>query len=752
MSLFTPNRLRGLLLLAGIICNPCRADWTTSTDLSVVRTAPAGGQVQGQNPPGFAWAQFPSTGAPVTYEVEVVGVKTGIQRFVVTRNWLLPEHAFAADSYTWRVKPSNGAVWSDARQFAIDQTSQEFVVPCEAVLKQRILARTQWRSLPPEVAANTDPAMLQARAALKARLRYEVNINTTKLAVPRDVDWPERYSPDLTPAYRAQAAAIRWATNSVGRQLESAAVLWRLRGAADLNPDALLAEAILRGDQFAALDPDGPTSFVNQDQGTRQIALALIKAVDLLGPDLDPVRRAQWLAAVGRRTAVIYERISGANNRLDQMPFDSHGGTNYGVLSTVATLALERIPAAETWFDYAFRGYANSLSPWGGADGGFANGSAYANYSADYFGQLWQPIAAASGVNLFAKPWAANFARFFAHFSPPGSPTYLFGDEHELALNRTSVKTYAARVASPAAAWYANSLGVADDALGGLQAAWPGPAAVTPAAPANAAVYPSIGWVALHSDLANPLRTSIYFKSSPYGSYNHSHADQNSLVINSGGKRLLIEAGQSDGYGTDQARDWYRQTKAHNAITVDGGQGQLLGLNDNRLSLGWNGAITGFRAGGDSAGAVDTASGNALPAYGPLLSRAVRQIWYLRDKDVLVVRDTLASIQERTFEWNMHALLSLQAGADGTVRIDNAERKLCIRSLSPGTAFAARTAPANAAGPVQVHGAFYNVVKSKSAEFVVVLDVGCSNPTLAWSGAGAGRTLWVERQELSLPE
>ena len=34
----------------------------------------------------------------------------------------------------------------------------------------------------------------------------------------------------------------------------------------------------------------------------------------------------------------------------------------------------------------------------------------------------------------------------------------------------------------------------------------------------NAAVFPVIGWAAMHSDLRDPRRTSVYFKSSPYGS------------------------------------------------------------------------------------------------------------------------------------------------------------------------------------------------------------------------------------------
>ncbi|MDC8758272.1 heparinase II/III domain-containing protein [Janthinobacterium fluminis] len=772
MLLFQTKRLRGVLLLASVACSPCvvhaaaaapQSDWSVSTDPSVVRAAPAGNQVQAQNPPGFAWPRFVDARrvAASSYNVRVVGTNgtSGSYEFVVKRNWLLPEQALAAGDYQWQVKPDNGPDWSAWHAFSIDASSSVFLVPAADVLKQRIRARGAMRSLPPEVLANTDPDMLRARAPLKELLLREFKVKTD-LPEPRDADWPLRPNTAPPAVYAVQTTAIRHAINDLARQLEAAALLWRLKKD---DGGKTLEEALKRGNQLAALDVEGPTSFANQDQASRLIAMALIKAVDVLDTDLDATVRAKWLDIVERRTAVIYRDIMGVSGRLDQFPFDSHGGTNYGVLATVATLALNRFPkdrldVAETWFDYAFRGYANSLSPWGGGDGGFANGTAYAEYSTDYYGQMWQPIAAATGVNLYAKPWAAGLVNFMAHFTPPGSPNHLFGDQHEVVPVRRIAKTYAMRVASPTAAWYASKLNATEDALAGLQAAWSGPAAATPlSAPANAAEYPSVGWVAMHSDIADPKRTSVYFKSSPYGSFNHSHADQNSIVINSGGEPLLVEAGASDFYGSVQAETWYRQTKAHNAITVmdgvDGG-GQRLGTNDNRLSLLWNGATSHFTHTPE----LDSVIGDASAAYSSngLLTSAVRQVWYLRDQDLVLVRDTLASALARTYEWNMHAAESMEPDRDGMVHIRKGNSELCIRSLSGDTAFATRATPDNVQpvkGQTQVHGVLYNRTKSKTAEFLVALDVGCKRPTLRLEGSGADRALWVGRdRRVALPQ
>ncbi|NHZ79867.1 DUF4962 domain-containing protein [Massilia sp. CCM 8695] len=748
MSFFSVRPLPCLLFCAGIIGAPAHADWAASATLSVVRPVPVGDQ--GQNPPGFAWSQKTINKKLASgYVVEVTGPGGATQSFKVSRNWLLPDKIFAPGSYSWRVRANEDTEWTEARKFRIDAVaSLPFIVPSETALIDFIKARGAVRSLPPELAASRYVVLPAERLKLRESLQNEVIRNKTALPTPSDATWPERVTNPPTQAYLDQAAVIRNAITPLARQLESAALLWRLCG--NDKPEVVKAnldEAIRRGNELAALSSDGPTSYREQDQATRVIALSLIKAIDLLGPAVGKADSDRWLAAVKSRGAAIYNDVLGAGNKIDQYPFNSHGGTNYGMLSAIATLGLGRVEGAEQWFRFSFRGYANSLSPWGGADGGFANGTAYAEYSEELFGQLWQPIAAATGVNLFSKPWAINFVRFMAHFDPPGTPTHLFGDEHEVIPVRQRSKSYAQQVRSPVAAWYAQSLGEKENALVGLQAPISTEQPLTPVAPADAAEYPSIGWVAMHSKMTDPPEkmTSVYFKSSPYGSYNHGHADQNSLVINSGGRQLLIEAGTADKYGSDQAAAWYRQTRAHNAITYDGGVGQKLGIGDKVESLGWNGAISNFR----TTATLDSVTGTATAAYGSALDSAVRQVWYLRQKNVVVVRDKLSAPVERIFEWNMHALNPMTHRTDGSVRITNDTSSLCLLSLTPSV-YAEYPAPAIAAGPLQYHAAFNTKARATKGEFVVVLDIGCKGNVAVLGGTAAEPVVTIDGQPLRL--
>ena len=286
----------------------------------------------------------------------------------------------------------------------------------------------------------------------------------------------------------------------------AAALLYRITG-----EKRFLNEAISIGDQMSALNPEGPTSYVNQIQGTRSIALALIKGVDLLGADLDDKRRKTWLKIVSQRGNQIYRDLTSNNIKIDEFPLDSQGGQSLAYLAVIATLAIGDVPDATAWFDFAFRDYASWVMAWSGPEGGFANGTAYAQYTAYFALRIWQPMEYASGVNLFAKPWSIGFANYFIDFVPPGSKSHLFGDGHEVVPEFRDIKAFVSRVATPEAAWYVSSIPTNEDALALLEAEYPLPVArmASKQVPPHATYFSSIGWVAMHSDLTDPEDTSV---------------------------------------------------------------------------------------------------------------------------------------------------------------------------------------------------------------------------------------------------
>jgi len=748
MKLF-PSMLPLVLASATLsVALPAHADWVQSPDPVVVAPAPANLQTQAQNPPTFTWARHSS--GPASYTIEVKSSTGTVTSYTSNRNWLLPSQSLPVGSYTWRVRPTATQEWSDYRGFMISQNSQLFIVPENAELRARISKQARPRGLQglPLYSA-WSPALKAERNAAMVKLRSEIDWVTVKPGPGvQDSNWKLVTGHLLTAANVAQTSDIRQMVTANVRQLEGASLLYRLTG-----EQKYLTEAIYRGDMLAALNPYGPTSYVNQDQGTRMIALGLIKSIDTLGTAIDGTRRAAWLNVVRLRTNDIYADLSGSNGRMDQYPFDSHGGTNLGYLALIATLSLGEIADADTWFDFSFRAYAAAFSAWSGPEGGFANGTAYAQYTADLALQVWQPLVRATGVNMFVKPWSAGFVRYFMHFVPPGTPRHLFGDEAEVVPNLAIMKAFVAHYATPIAGWYFNALKVDMDALTLLQAPYPLPVSsvASPAAPESSRLYPSIGWVAMHSSLADMERTSLYFKSSPYGSYNHSHAEQNSFVLVKNGVALLGPSGYSDYYGSPLANTWYRQTRAHNAVTFDGGVGQAI---DGYTQQGYTktkaygGKITAF----STTAPMDYVAGDATETYGGALTQAVRKIWYLRDQNAAVIVDNLASATPRKFEWNLHSYAPLQTGSNGRIVVANKGQSVCLIPVTTSTpmSFEPRTGPPPKAGTVEDHGAFVNKTPLTKAEFVVVLDIGCNKLEPVFDPVS--RTLKVGTHSVVLPK
>jgi hypothetical protein len=738
---------KGIAALAAfsslLLCLDARADWAQSADPLVVQPAPANSQVQAQNPPGFTWARYPK--GVTTYEIEITKEGGSATRATVDRNWYLPTKALALGNYTWRVRPSNSSDWSSPRAFSIASRSTVFEVPDNATLRARIAAKARPRSLPPSFTAYStwNTAKKNDLDPYASRMINEVKLQMTALPNLADSRWPIVITSPLSAAMASQQTDIRQRINEASRQLEAAAVLWRMK-----KDPMFLTEALKRGDQMAALTATGPTSYANQDQADRQIAMSLIKSIDILAGDLDATRRAKWLDVVRVRTNQMFADLSGDNGRLDQYPFDSHGNTDLVFLTLISSLALGDIPDAQKWFDFSFRAYANSPSPWSGPEGGYAQGTAYAEYAAGYLVAVWDPLSQATGVNFYTKPWALGFLDFNAEFVPPGSKVHAFGDGSETKPDTRVFHSFASRMVSPRAAWYVSSLGGLEDALSLLQAPYPLPVAGTTAKspPSNSAYYPSVGWTAMHSDIASSGRTSYFFKSSPYGSFNHSHGDQNALLLSVAGQPLLVKAGWYDWYGSPYWSDWYHQTRSQNAVTYDGGVGQV--VTGYRETLQHNGKVTGFAA----QPSYDFAEGDATAAYGGALTMATRQIWHLRNQgSSMLVRDKLAATVGHTYEWNVHAPALMTVESPTSVKIVAGGQSVCLRSLNTSATFARWTGPAAKSGVTEDHGAFYLKNDGKSvAEFLTLVDVGCKRPSVTTTTTGSVRTVTVGTQSVTL--
>ncbi|MCM8635393.1 heparinase II/III family protein [Accumulibacter sp.] len=530
------------------------------------------------------------------------------------------------------------------------------------------------------------------------------------------------------------AAHARWEV-AIKQQVESAC-----RGAQNLAFAALVTG---RADYARAarrkllllteLDPRGPTSIAEGDLSARMVAWTLALGLDWLYSQWSAAEKEKLLAAIRPRVDDFSERWIHGPRSLVKQPADSHGNEIIGAFAEIGVLLAGETPEADRWMRDIVPVYARHLSPFGGDDGGYANGTSYAFVDMTEFSlRHWDTLRRVLGLDLTLKPWARNFGRFLVYFLPPGTPVGAFGDaaEQNSALEwALTAQAYAARVPLPLHRWYARQwFQGSRPSMDGLLAPYVEfDVSDLPEGVPNAAHFPSIGWVAMHSDLRDRGRTSVYFKSSPYGANSHGHYDQNSFVLNAGGRPLLIDSGYYDSYGSKHHFGWTFRTKAHNAVTADGGRGQ-----ESERRMGWDAAARGRIIRFSTDGRVDVAVGDATESYTGL-QKAVRGLVYERNEERIIVFDRLAAEAARVWEWNLHALNRFHVLEDGHIEVRNTDMRVCIDFRSSAkTAFGQHDRfdfepirDARNPRPSQWHGTWVTEAAAAHFDAVAILTVGC---------------------------
>jgi chitodextrinase len=667
-------------------------DWMTTADQLAARVRPAECAIVEQSPPDFGW---PSTGG--SYQLTLTYPNGSTKSVSTTNNWVNWGEVLPAGSYKWRVT-SNGTA-SSVRQFTVPATATPFLVPAMSSVLSQLSSKPRPRGLP-------DATTL---ATMKSQRSSAVNalLNDVKSKIKEPLP----------------------GTNGGDSARYSDATLRALAAAAYSQQGAYYNEAIRRLMNLASWDARGSTSYTNDMAGSRVVAWALAVGYDWLYPRLSSSQKSQILAALKARVTDMY---SGVMASIEARPRDSNGNQSLATTAVIAALIAPDLPEATTWLNETLPLALNSINPWAGEEGGFSNSEAQGFW--DLGGQLlpWYALRWSTGIDVAKKAWVKNWARYMTYFSPIGTPAHLFGDGLEMDITENRARfgkghTYFAP--TPLGRWYASKLSGEDQT--GLEYLMAPPADFTtatfPAGTPSTLLLPTIGQIAMHSDLSNPARTSVYFKSSPapYGAFNHSHADQNGFVVNSGGQRLAIESGYYDGYKTPHWTEWYHQTRAKNAITYDGGKGQVFYEQGGKMG---HGAFTRHVGGSD----YEIVTGDATPAYAGALTKAERSLVYLRP-NLILVYDNLASDIARQWEWNIHSIKAMNVLSGSKVSIENNGQTLCVEVLNgPPRRFEQTdrfTADPSGTHPQQWHGKFYSTELLPATEFVVLLNVGCTTTT-----------------------
>ena len=661
---------------------------------------PADGQVMGVNPPGFRWTPHESARS---YRVVLrPGFTSEPQRSTVYP----PFRKLAPGRYEWQViyLDEQGQTFgaSKPRRFEIPAGAPVLLMPDMAALEKQL------SSVRPRLYLSGD-RLQRVRAASWERMREAAEAALAETPYPEPApysggrftsdEWLRVFTPGkIGSAHLARTSLAYLLTRDV-RYLE-AARKWMMT-LASWDPKGITSHGLPQ--------PDGS---IGNDEASMPMMERMAMAWDWIGDKLTAEERRQVLASMEERGNQVLRKLE-ADDFLSH-PFNNHSGRAIAFLGQAGLAFLGDIPDARRWLDYVLRCYLTSYPAWGGDEGGWSQGISYWAFYVYNQTNFADALRQVTDVDLFRLPFYRNTGYLGLYFHPPYAPMGAFGDGGYHPPNELEgllVDLLAGVRRDPVLKWHAREVFASgeknetrwrewfmEDVVSTLRAA--DPAEVEPAGPAQldgSRHFPDIGWVAMHSALGD-ARNDVWalFKSSRFGSYSHSHADQNTFQLYAYGQALAIDSGYYPSYGTPHDNLWTRQTAAHNGILV-----QSRGQPPFTWEAG--GEITAY----ERRGAITLVRGEAargynlpqppslaalwnkligqLPPMEPRLEKFERTLAFVASptRPALVISDALRTNAPATFDWLLHALEQMETDSrTGAVLVRSGDARLAVRVIA----------------------------------------------------------------------
>jgi hypothetical protein len=378
----------------------------------------------------------------------------------------------------------------------------------------------------------------------------------------------------------------------------------------------------------------------------------------------------------------------------------------------LSALALwDDLPEAREWWRFAYVFYRDQFSPWGGDDGGWAEGNAY--WRGTFEHAAFQDALLAIGDPLAYSSAFWKNSPYFAVYNVQPYLHTIFGDTSNAGRFNLepAIAEYMEHVARVEQNGYFRAYAMlctdkrphpADKGLAGLDRQYPTAceflirnfiASAKPLPPAKPLsglppyrFFRDVGWVSLHSALGRPADDiQITFKSSPYGSFSHSHADQNAFILNAYGEGLAINSAYREFHRSPHHQQWTWQTKSKNDLLIDG-------LGQKPQDKKATGKITRF----ETAPRYVWTTGDATVAYQTgqtepgRIQRVTRDLVFI-DQRYVVLRDRVELTTPGKLSWLLHAEKNLSwIGTNDTAFIRGDNATLTTQLVAPAVTWHGR--------------------------------------------------------------
>lgn len=650
-----------------------------------IRYFPDVGDEVVENPPRFTWLPEIDPGARymlrLSQSEEFDPGQT--QTFdAIPVNFFTPDKVLSSGRWYWAYaegdpttgKPRSG--WSRTRKFALPDGLPETPLPSRAERLASSDVRHPRLWLDPE-------RLAEARVAIaKAPDIWGWSTFREKSVLPW-MDVPIMGEPEGYPNHTRSAAV--WRATYIACQELLYAIRHLAIGGQLTQDDAMLERAKDWLLQVADWNPAGTTSRAYSDEWAFRVNVALAWGYDWLYDLLSEDERTAVRTALLLRTRETAEHVIRSAN-IQLFPFDSHAVRAVSAVLVPASIALlHEEEEAQDWLNFAVEFLFTVYSPWGDAEGGWAEGAHYWMTGMAYLIEAANMLRSYMGLDLYARPFFQKTADFPFFTRAPSTRRATFGDDatlgDQICLKMAyNVRQFAGVTGNPAYQWYFETVRAADPGTEMAFYNWgwwdfrfddlvynhdfePVQAASPP--PTNRLRhFRGIGWVCLQQRPEDPAHhIQFNFKSSPFGSISHSHADQNAFCLSAYGEDLAIQSGHYVAFGSSMHADWRCQTLSKNAVLIDG-KGQY-GGEDKARAIRANGGILAAEEHKDHI----FIRGDATAAYAeqnPAITSAQRDVYFIHGSFFVFV-DTVEADRPVTLDWLLHANGELDLGL-GTFR------------------------------------------------------------------------------------
>ncbi|MFC1452231.1 DUF4962 domain-containing protein [Verrucomicrobiota bacterium] len=617
---------------------------------------PRQGSRAGTNPPVFVWKPGDSD---ATFDLAVARDPDFRDPVLdlrgLTEPMFLPEAALPAGQYFWQWR--SGGDRSEVFQFEIAPDAVTMEIPRAGEWLKRLPSAHPRIYVRPEDVQ----ALRRSRGGVRPEIREQLARSADALlAESHDIDEPP-FLPDRDADYDSWFGVwyrVMWESRRFVQGAEALGLAYLASG-----DERYARAACRRMASVSKWDPEGSSHLQHNDEAHMSVIWCGPGACDWVWDQFTEQELEAVICQFRARGRITFDFMHD-HGSYGVTRFDSHAGREIVFLAMIALVFHEHIPEAETWLEWLRPVLCGIWPIWAAGDGGWAEGVSYSLAYVQIMTRFATALKAGTGLDLYRRPFWKGHVRWRRCCLPPYAEWIGFGDHTERwratwERNADLVDIIARQVGMPGAAPYVAALRREAESMQ-TPAERRAPAldpqicllppvsgAAKPPQQTMLSVFPGAGWATLRTAPEEPEKdVALIFRSSPYGSISHSHANNNDFILHVGGRIMAMPSGYYDGYGSAHHMNWVWHTKSHNCLTLSDAP-QLMRSHESRGTVECafeDERLTYFR-------------GNADASYTDRADRCRRHIVYLKKHTCFLMVDEFKARPgvHSAPQWNVHS-------------------------------------------------------------------------------------------------